>query len=86
MTEKRYRVDVEKRAIKAMKRFPEEVRFRIREAMADLASNPRPRGCKKLHTGVWRIWVGRSYRIYYGIDDRERVVRVVEVASKEAAD
>ena len=45
-----------------------------------LASNPRPRGCRKL-VGAgndWRVRV-RDYRIIYEIADTIRVVRIMRI-------
>jgi mRNA interferase RelE/StbE len=48
--------------------------------MDQLAANPLPVGVKKLSSekGIYRIRVG-DYRILYRIDDRERVVTVLDV-------
>jgi len=51
---------------------------RVKEALADLAHTPRPRGCVKLHTGAWRVQVG-NFRVPYDVDDKARTVEVLRV-------
>lgn len=48
--------------------------------MENLASNPRPAGCKKLQGGdrEWRIRVG-DYRIVYTVDDSKLLVEVTRI-------
>jgi mRNA interferase RelE/StbE len=52
---------------------------KIENAIERLATDPRPRNCKKLkeRTG-WRIRVG-DYRVIYEIDDRAKTVVVMRV-------
>lgn len=55
---------------------------RVRDAIASLAENPRPTGCKKL-TGRngWRIRIG-NYRVIYEIDDSRREVTVLDIGHR----
>ncbi len=55
---------------------------RVRDAIADLAADPRPPGCIKLtdRTG-WRIRVG-DFRIIYTINDSQLLVTVVRVGNR----
>jgi mRNA interferase RelE/StbE len=48
--------------------------------LEDLASNPRPSGCKKLRggDGEWRIRVG-DWRVVYTIDDAKLQVEVTRI-------
>ena len=58
---------------------------RVAAALRELASDPRPAGCKKLvNAGAWRVRVG-DYRIIYDIDDAARVVRVVRIRPRGSA-
>ena len=52
-------------------------------AILDLEANPRPRGYNKVEgQEVYRIWVGRDWRVLYSIDaDRNQVV--VEAVRKK---
>jgi mRNA interferase RelE/StbE len=51
-----------------------------------LASEPRPRGCRKLQGGksLWRIRIGQ-YGVVYAIHDEQRVVDVIAVRHRSAA-
>jgi len=52
--------------------------FALVKAMLDLGENPRPRGHNKVEGagGIYRIWVGRDWRLLYSIDqDRSELVR-----------
>ena len=63
-----YRVIVERSAEKDLRRLTRDVRFRIAQALRNLAVDPRPVGCRKL-TGTkhdWRIRVG-DYRVIYEV-------------------
>jgi mRNA interferase RelE/StbE len=53
---------------------------RIVRRLENLASNPRPSGCKKLRGGddEWRIRVG-DYRVVYTIDDAKLLVEVTRI-------
>ena len=74
-----YRLEITRRAQRALARLQRRDLDRVREAIAGLSEEPRPPGCKKL-TGreAWRLRVGR-YRVIYEIEDAVRVVIVVEV-------
>lgn len=55
---------------------------RVRDAIALLADNPRPSGCKKLvGRDGWRIRVG-NYRVVYEIDDARREITVLDVGHR----
>ena len=49
-------------------------------ALRSLATDPRPRGCRKLagRQDDWRIRVG-DYRVIYGIADDTRIVSINRV-------
>lgn len=83
MTLKPYRVDLLLDVLRAVERFPKKERLRIEEAMSALGENPRPRGCKKLGGKIYRVRVGRSYRLIYEVDDENRVVTITDAATRE---
>ena len=85
MTKKRYTVNVKKSAAKSIRRFSKDMSERILDAIEGLADNPRPRGCGKIEGDLWRIWVGRHYRVIYKIDDEKRTVTVTKAATREGA-
>jgi len=58
---------------------------RVRDAIRELANDPRPPGCLKL-TGRdgWRLRVG-EFRVIYEIDDEHRLVTVLNVGHRRDA-
>lgn len=64
-------------------KLPRHVLPGLRDAIAALASNPRPHGCKKLRGPgeLWRIRVG-TYRVVYEIDDAAQVIRVARAGHR----
>ena len=56
---------------------------RILPKIRDLANNPRPPGCKKLHgyKDRWRIRIG-DYRVVYAISDTAKRVDVTRIAHR----
>ncbi len=77
-----YKIDVRRRAQRALDRLPKSDFQAVIEAIKDLAQTPRPRGIEKVKsTGLWRIRQG-NYRIIYAIDDNERLVTVVRVGHR----
>jgi mRNA interferase RelE/StbE len=53
---------------------------RVIAKIEELATEPRPAGCRKLQgkSGLWRLRVG-DYRVVYTVDDTQRLVDVVAV-------
>ena len=47
-----------------------------RQAIAQLAENPRPGRAKELedHTGYYRLWLPRTYRLVWSVIEDDRVV------------
>lgn len=78
----RYTVEIKASARKELRKLDGLVRKRIVAAIAELADEPRPDGCKKLkgHTG-YRIRVG-GHRVIYTVDDGRITVTVVRVAPR----
>lgn len=68
-----YAVSILRRAQRELQRLPRADYQRVRDAMRNLAHDPRPSGRLAL-TGRngWRIRVG-NYRIIYEIDDTEHM-------------
>ncbi|MEU0241183.1 type II toxin-antitoxin system RelE/ParE family toxin [Nocardiopsis sp. NPDC006198] len=65
----RYSIEVKASARKELRKLDGSVRKRVTEAIADLADDPRPDGCKKLKArDGFRIRVG-DYRVVYTVDD-----------------
>lgn len=79
----RNRVELARRAVKALTALPRGEQQRVRAAIDLLADNPRPPGCTKL-TGeddAYRVRVG-VYRIVYEVLDNRLLVHVVRVGHR----
>jgi mRNA-degrading endonuclease RelE of RelBE toxin-antitoxin system len=61
--------------------------FALVKAVLDLGENPRPRGYDKVEgaEGVYRIWVGRDWRVLYSVNpDRDELI-IEAVRKKDEA-
>lgn len=77
-----YKVEVRRRAQRALDKLPKTDFQAVVEAIKELAQTPRPRGVEKVKsTGLWRIRQG-DYRVIYGIDDNQQLVTVVRVGHR----
>ncbi len=76
-----YRVEISRRAAKAVTGLDKPIRRNILAAIDALSGNPRPAGCKKLAGQAWRIRVG-DYRILYEIHDQVLLVIVVDIGHR----
>ena len=78
-----YKVEVEKKAAKALEKIDEPDYYRIKAAILNLANDPRPYGYIKLKgRDAYRITVG-TYRIIYEIIDNRLIVNVVAVGHRK---
>jgi mRNA interferase RelE/StbE len=77
-----YEVLILRRAQKELANLPKADYERVRDAVAALAENPRPAGCKKLvGREGWRIRSG-DYRAIYEIDDVQQKVTVLHIGHR----
>ncbi|MGI6783768.1 MAG: type II toxin-antitoxin system RelE family toxin [Aminivibrio sp.] len=75
-------IEFKKSARKSLEALPQAEHARTLRAIAVLAENPRPVGCKKLHgENLWRIRVG-DVRIVYEIFDYRLLVFIVRIAHR----
>jgi mRNA interferase RelE/StbE len=67
-------------AEKELQKLSRQLISRIVSRLEDLASDPRPAGCKKMQGGdrEWRIRVG-DYRVVYTVDDAGLLVEVTRI-------
>ena len=70
------------RAQKELAQLSSAAYARVRDAMRELAENPRPLGCLKL-TGRdgWCLRVG-DFRVVYEIDDKQRYVTIFHIGHR----
>ena len=77
-----YQLLILRRAQKELAALPKVDYERMRDAIAALAANPRPAGCKKLvGREGWRIRSG-DYRAIYEIDDAQKKVTVLHIGNR----
>ena len=78
-----YNITLKLRAIKALEKINEPYYSNIKEAIYNLADNPRPAGDKKLKgRDGYRIRVA-DYRIIYDIFDDVLLVEVIDLGHRK---
>lgn len=80
-----YEVKFSKKASKAYKKLPGDVRIRIDQKLSYLRSSPRGADTKKLAgmQNAYRTRVG-TYRIVYEIEDDKLIVWIVDVGHRSS--
>ena len=74
-----YLIEIEKSALKSLKKIPANDKNKLIEAIEKLAFNPRPKNSKKLSgRDGWRIRVG-DYRVIYEIKDKICYILVLDI-------
>ncbi|WP_426997050.1 type II toxin-antitoxin system RelE family toxin [Pseudarthrobacter sp. N5] len=70
-------------AAKEIRKLDTSTRRRILVSIAELGTDPRPTGCKKLtgEQSAWRIRIG-DHRVLYEIQDNILTITVVRVAHR----
>jgi len=77
-----YELLILRRAQKELADLPKADYERVRDAVAALAEDPRPSGCKKLvGREGWRIRSG-DYRAIYETDDAQKKVTVLHIGHR----
>ena len=76
-------VRVSATAERQLREVPRADRGRLIEAIRALATDPRPRGCRKLqgYDDTFRIRVG-VYRIIYAVHDRQLLIIVLKIGHR----
>lgn len=83
-----YTIEWTRRADRSLGRVPRNIRRDVIAAVDALASDPRPRGTRKLEgklKGLYRIRVGMHYRLTYTVDDVAHLIVVENVGSREGS-
>lgn len=59
--------------------------FAVIRAILDLEANPRPRGYAKVEgrQEMYRVWVGRDWRVLYSIDPDRNELTIEAVRKKD---
>lgn len=77
-----YKIELRRRAQRALDRLPKTDFRAVVEAIKELAQTPRPRGVEKVKsTGLWRIRQG-DYRIIYAIENNQQLVTIVRIGHR----
>jgi mRNA-degrading endonuclease RelE of RelBE toxin-antitoxin system len=71
-------------ACKEMMDLSDYVLVKVFKAILDLGEDPRPRGYDKVQgqAGVFRVWIGRDYRVLYDRESAENKLRIIGVGIK----
>lgn len=79
----RYRLDLTRRAAKALDAIDKPRRRRVMAVIDGLAADPRPPQCVKLSgsRNEWRVRAG-DYRVLYAVHDDRLLVLVIEVGHR----
>lgn len=75
-----YRIEIAPPAARDLRRLPEPLRGRIRQAIDSLKRDPRPAGCRKVTGREWsyRIRVG-PFRVIYEVYDDGHLAVIARV-------
>jgi len=78
-----YKISILRRAQKQLAKIPASDYKKIKQAILDLAKDPRPSGSKKLKSRQgWRIRQG-NYRVIYEIQDDQLIIIVLDVGNRK---
>lgn len=78
-----YRLEWLKHATRDLGKLEADTADRVRSAIDELTTNPRPHGCIKLRGGIegYRIRIS-DWRVIYEIDDAARVVTLTRIGHR----
>ena len=79
-----YSIQIKKSALKELYKLPKDISRQVAKDINELATNPRPPGCKKLKgaDNLYRIRSG-NYRIVYQVFDKVLLVLVVLIGDRK---
>ncbi|MYD66724.1 MAG: plasmid stabilization protein [Chloroflexi bacterium] len=79
-----YRIELAAAAQRQARRLAPDDARRVRDALRELTTDPRPVGSSKLSgfAAVWRVRTGRL-RVIYEVHERERTVMVLRIARRD---
>jgi len=79
-----YRLKITKGVLRAINRLPGNMRQRVRRAIAQLTTDPRPPASKQMEgdlAAYYRLRI-QDYRIIYTIDDEIIQIEIIRVARR----
>lgn len=78
-----YEIEIARSAEKQLRRLPRTDRERVVSAIASLATDPFPKGVRKLsgYDDVFRVRIGR-YRILYSIEESALTVLILKIGHR----
>ncbi len=77
-----YRVEFTRSAERDLDRIPRHLLGQVMNRIEKLASQPRPRGCKKISDpAIYRVRQG-DYRVVYQVEDSTRTVTVFKIGHR----
>jgi len=78
----KYKIFIQRSAQKELADLQSEFYDKVKNAIWELADEPRPEGCRKLAgRDGWRIRVG-NYRVIYEIYDTNRTIIVLHIGHR----
>ena len=78
-----YKISILRKAQKQLAKIPASDYKKVKQAILDLAKDPRPPGSKKLKGRQgWRIRQG-DFRVIYEIQDDQLIVIVLDVGNRK---
>lgn len=80
-----YKIEWKSSAQKELRKLDKTVIPRLIEAVAALANNPYPVGCRKIvgSESSYRVRVG-NYRIIYQVQNQELIIEIIKVGHRQS--
>jgi mRNA interferase RelE/StbE len=78
-----YEIEITRTAEKRLKQLPSGDQERVVRAIVGLASEPRPRGSRRLYgyEDVYRVRVGR-YRVIYSVSGTKLIIIILKIGHR----
>ena len=78
-----YKLFIRRKAQKQLSKIPAKDYHKIKQAIFNLAKNPRPHNCEKLKGREgWKFRYG-NYRVVYEIEDKLLIVCVIKIGHRK---
>jgi mRNA interferase RelE/StbE len=85
MSQNTYKIELRPAAVRDIRKLDKSTQKKAVAAIEMLAAEPRPSGVKKLEgkEKLYRIRVGKDYRIVYRIEDAKLIVLVLAIGNRK---